>query len=312
MKRLIALLAGLAVLMSMSLTSFASFDTVIEVNEDGITYTAALSGDALVDQTEGGTTKQTTIVAYKGGDKIEVGSIQYIDQAAQTSFTFQLKDELTEDVKVVMGGEAIDKQEIGTIKAATEPTTFTVSGSVNAFVEADYMEMLVADEIVAAEDLDAYKAAYGTYAHLVSLDEAFEFASNYGDELIINPIETVEIVDGTYAFEGLENGEYVVVITRDAALPYMEYATVEDADVDMGAIDMLLGDVVGAKDFFIDSGDVALLLEFSGLDITEGAHVAGYDVAHDLFIDNGDISILLENSGLTLYDYATDFILNNL
>ncbi|MBE7018503.1 MAG: hypothetical protein E7413_01280 [Ruminococcaceae bacterium] len=307
MKRLIALLAGLAVVGSMSMTSFAAFSDEIALNADGTTYTATLSSEAATANAG----KQTTIVAYKG-DTIDVGSIQYINQEAADSFTFQLKDELTENVKVVMGGEAIDKQEVGTIFFEKEADTYTVSGSVNNFVEADYYDMLVADEIVAEEDLDAYKAAYGTFAHLVTVDEALEFAGNYGDELIINPIATVEIVDGTYAFEGLEAGAYAVVITRDAALPYMEYATVEDADVDMGAVDMLFGDVIGAKDFFIDGSDIATVLDVNGLDITEGATVAGYDVVHDLFIDGGDIAVLLGNNGLSLYDYGTDFINDNL
>lgn len=308
MKRLIALLAGLAVLMSMSLTSFAAFTDAIELNTDGTTYTAALSETAATANAG----KQTTIVAYKG-DTIDVGSIQYIDQAAATSFTFQLKDELTEDVKVVMGGELIDKQEVGTIFYGTqEDTTYTVSGSVNNFVEGEYYDMLVEEGIVAEEDLDAYKAAYGTTAYLTTVDAALEFAGNYGDELIIDAIDAVEIVDGTYAFEGLAAGEYAVVITRNAALPYMEYATVEDGDVELDAVDMLFGDVIGAKDYFVDGGDTILWLEANGLDITEGAEVATLDIAHDFFVDGGDIILVLENNGLSVYDYGTDFILNNL
>ncbi|MBP3448361.1 MAG: hypothetical protein J6K51_05020 [Clostridia bacterium] len=307
MKRLIALLAGLAVLMSMSLTSFAAFTDAIELNADGTTYTAALTGDAATDNAG----KQTTIVAYKG-DTIDVGSIQYIDQAAADSFTFQLKDELTENVKVVMGGEAIDKQEVGTIFYGTqEDPTYTISGSVNNFVEQDFYDMLVADELIAAEDLGAYKAEYGTTAYLVDMDGAAEFVDGYGDELVITAIATCEVsaVDGTYAFEDVAAGEYAVIIYRAGSLPYMEYATVEDADVDMGAIDMIHGDFIGSKDFMIDSGDTTMLFGAMG-DITEtDVFVASYDIEHDCLTDSADLTIVFANMG-DITAYGTDLIID--
>ncbi len=307
MKRLIALLVGLTVLLSMSLTSFAAFSNEIALNADGVTYTAALSSEAA----EANADKQTTIVAYKG-DTIEVGSIQYIDQAATDSFTFQLKDELTENVKVVMGGEAIDKQEVGTIFFEKEADTYTISGSVNNYVEEDFYTMLIDDELVAEEDLDAYKAAYGTTAYLTTVDAGLEFAENYSDEFAIDAIAEAAVVDGAFAFEGVEAGDYVIVIAREAALPYIDYLTVEDADVELDAIDMLFGDLVGAKDYLIDSGDVSLILEAAGPDITEDGFIAGYDVAHDCILDSSDIAVVLENNGLDIYAYDTDFINENL
>ena len=305
MKRLIALLVGLTVLLSMSLTSFAAFSDEIALNADGVTYTAALSNEAATANAG----KQTTIVAYKG-DAIEVGSIQYIDQAAADSFTFQLMDTLTEDVKVVMGGEAIDKQEVGTIFFEKEADTYTISGSVNNFVEQDFYDMIVADEYIAAEDLDTYKAAYGTTAYLVTAEEAFTFFDNYGDELVINAIASCEVspVDGTYSFADLEAGAYAVVIYRAGALPYAEYATVEDADVDMGAIDLVLGDLVGAKDFLVDSGDMGMVV-VGATDITDVDNfVAANDIAHDGLIDSGDLGTIVSNAGdITIY--ATELIM---
>ncbi len=305
MKRLVALLAGLAVLMSMSLTSFAAFTDVIPANDDGITYTAALTGDAATANAG----KQTTIVAYKG-NTIDVGSIQYIDQAAQTSFTFQLKDDLTEDVKVVMGGELIDKQEIGTIKFGTEEDpTYTISGSVNNFVEQEFYDAMIEEELIAAEDFDFFKSQYTTTAYLTTIDNAIALVDTYGDEFVIDAIATCEVsaVDGTYAFEGLEAGEYAVVIARDAALPYMEYAIVEDADVDMGAIDLVLGDVVGAKDFAIDGEDARPVIASTG-DITEESFVASYDVVSDYALDGEDARLVISNTG-DISVYATELIL---
>ena len=306
MKRLIALLVGLTVLLSMSVTSFAAFSDEIALNEDGVTYTAALSDDAATANAG----KQTTIVAYKG-NTIEVGSIQYINQEAAASFTFQLKDELTENVKVVMGGEAIDKQEVGTIFFEKEADTYTISGFVGNAVEEDFYTMLIDDELVAEEDLETYKAAYGTTAYLTTVDAAMEFAGNYGDDFAIDAVAECATVDGAYAFEGVEAGDYVIVIAREAALPYMEYVTVEDADIELDSIDLLFGDLVGAKDYMIDSVDVSLVLEAAGPDITEDGFVASYDVAHDAVLDSVDVSSILENSGLDIYAYDTEFINGN-
>ena len=306
MKRLIALLAGLAVMGSMSMTSFAAFSDEIALNEDGTTYTAALPSDAATANAG----KQTTIVAYKG-DTIEVGSIQYINQEAADSFTFQLMDPLTENVKVVMGGEAIDKQEVGTIFFEKEADTYTISGSVGNAVEEDFYTMLIDDELVATEDLDTYKAAYGTTAYLTTVEAGMEFAGNYGDDFAIDAVAECATVDGVYSFEGLEAGEYVIVIAREAALPYMEYVTVEDADIELDSVDLLFGDLVGAKDYMIDGGDVSLVLEAAGPDITEESFVASYDVAHDAVLDSGDISTILENNGLDIYAYDTAFINDN-
>jgi len=162
--------------------------------------------------------------------------------------------------------------------------------------------MLVADELIAAEDLDAYKAAYGTTAYLVDMATAEEFVGSYGDEITITAIATADIVDGTYAFEGLANGEYAVIIARNGALPYMEYAFVEDADVDMGEVTVLFGDVTGAKDFVVDGADITLIAEAVS-DITEtDIFVADYDVAHDCIIDGADITEVIANVGdITLY-----------
>jgi hypothetical protein len=208
-----------------------------------------------------------------------------------------------------MGGEAIDKQEVGTIFFEKEADTYTISGSVANFVEADFYDMLVADELIAEDELDAYKAAYGTTAYLVDMTGAEDFVGNYGDELVIDAIAECEIVDGTYAFADVEAGEYVVIIYRAGSLPYMEYATVEDADVDMGEITMLHGDFIGAKDYMIDTGDIGLIVDAIS-DITEpDVFVPSYDIAHDCIIDTADIGEVVANIGdITMY--GTDFIMD--
>ena len=308
MKRLIALLVGLTVLLSMSLTSFAAFTDAIELNTDGVTYTAALSDEAAT--TNAG--KQTTIVAYKG-DTIEVGSIQYIDQAAATSFTFQLKDELTEDVKVVMGGEAIDKQEVGTIFFGTqEDPTYTISGIINdeSLAEMDFDALL---EELDEETVNYFKEAWGTKVILVADDEEHADLASYllaylGDEEAVKPegiaTATVDVATGAYAFENVAAGNYALIVERAGALPLFTYVTVEDANVTVATKTLIMGDI--AADISVDGGDVDIILENSnkGYFEEDPEYNTAYDIAPDWILDGGDIDVLLTNANATIGDYS--------
>lgn len=142
MKKLISLLAVISVVSACSLSAFA--DTAITVGgatgfnaadgsaqgtiteADG-TYTATLNADSAA-----AAQNQKTILAVKGTD-ITVGSIQYIGQSAENAFTFGLKDDLTEDVNVLIGGSDISPILLGKIVASTAPSKFTVSGTVTGY-----------------------------------------------------------------------------------------------------------------------------------------------------------------------------------
>lgn len=310
MKRLIALLAGLAVMGSMSMTSFAAFSDEIALNGDGTTYTAALPSDAATANAG----KQTTIVAYKG-DTIEVGSIQYINQEAADSFTFQLMDPLTENVKVVMGGEAIDKQEVGTIFFEKEADTFTISGSVANAPSQDFITdelSALAEEIYGAEVVADYVAQYEITASLVAEDE-FEnlILTTIGEADGFEAIATttVSFADGTFTFENVEPGTYAVALTANGAMTWVDYAIVEEDSVDLGAIDLFYGDVTGAKDAMIDASDVTLVAG-NMIDIESEEFVGAFDVNPDCMIDASDVTIVVQNMG-DIYAYDTDFINEN-
>lgn len=306
MKRLIALLAGLAVVGSMSMTSFAAFSDEIAVNADGITYTATLPSDAATANAD----KQATIVAYKG-DTIEVGSIQYIDQAATDSFTFQLKDELTENVKVVMGGEAIDKQEVGTIFFEKEADAYTISGSIvdSSLAEMDFDALL---EELDEETVNYFKEAWGTKVILVADDEEHADLASYllaylGDEEAVKPegiaTATVDVATGAYAFEDVAPGNYALIVERAGALPLFTYVTVEDADVEVDSKELLLGDI--AADISIDGPDIDVILDAfnKGFFEEDAEYNTAYDIAPDWILDGGDIDVILANFGLGITDY---------
>lgn len=309
MKRLIALLVGVTVLLSMSLTSFAAFTDEIPLNADGTTYTATLPSDAATANAG----KQATIVAYKG-DTIEVGSIEYIDQAAADSFTFQLMNPLTENVKVVMGGEAIDKQEVGTIFFEKEADTYTISGSVANAPTQDFIDEMssYATEIAGEEAVADYVANYAVTAYLVDMEnaeEAIGFCIYETEELTALQTTTVSFVDGTFAFEDVAAGEYLVVLKSDAGLTWIDAVTVEDSNASVGEIEILYGDVLGAQDAIVDGTDVNYIVTGMG-DIEAENFCGAFDLNPDCIIDATDVNIAVANMG-DITAYGTDFILNN-
>ena len=315
MKRLIALLAGLAVMSSMTVTSFAAFSNEIVLNEDGTTYTAALTGDAATANAG----KQTTIVAYKG-DTIEVGSIQYINQDAATSFTFQLKDELTEDVKVVMGGEAIDKQEIGTIFFDKEADTYTVSGTITdpALVAAE-IDFSVLESDFDKETADYFRSSWETTVYLVADDaehtDAFAFLLNYfGEDVekptgVVEPV-TVDSATGAFAFEGISAGNYTLIVERPGTLPLFSYVTVSDSNVDDIAKTLKNGNV--DLDIEIGSGDLNLVVDNAGAEFFEGHenYDPVLDANADFNVGSGDINIIVQNAGADMTSYNEQAILD--
>ncbi len=127
MKKLIALISAIAVMGTMSLTSFAA---ITATPAENATLTA-IDGGYSATLTSAETNTQTTILAVKGAE-ITTTSIQYINQLAQDSevaINFDLKDTLAvgETVDVYMGGDAISKTLVGTIANVADPVEkFTV------------------------------------------------------------------------------------------------------------------------------------------------------------------------------------------
>lgn len=319
MKKLIAIVACLALVGSFSIAACAEAVSVGSAVE-GMTTTYDKETGYFTTTVNANVGEQATILAFTGETlKTDNGTnIEFINQEAKgetTSFTYMMKSDVVDGAvyTVKIGGSDVEtpySQKITIPTSSQEPTTYTVSGSVNNFVETDFYDMIVEEGYIDAADLDTYKAAYGTTAYLTTVDNAFAFLDNYGDELVIDAIASCEVspVDGTYSFTNLDAGEYAVVIYRAGALPYAEYVTVEDADVDLGALDIVLGDLIGAKDFVVDPGDVGMVVE-GATDITDPDNfVAANDVAHDGVIDPGDLAIVVQNAG-DITVYATELIM---
>ena len=135
MKKLISLLAAISVVSACSLSAFAMDFTV----GDGTLSAADDAAQKIekgenqlynVDLTElANGQDQTTILAVKG-NTISVGSIQYIGQSATYTFSFDLKDALSEKVYILAGGSDLTPTVVGYIEATPVASGYKVYGYV--------------------------------------------------------------------------------------------------------------------------------------------------------------------------------------
>lgn len=328
MKKLISLLAAVSVVSACSLAAFATDYTVDygNSNTSSMTVTDATTPTEYT-EAEGvytfdlstvdgvaNTQDQTTILAVKG-NTISVGSIQYINQSSGKSFSFALKDELTEDVNVLVGGSSIQPTKVSTIEAPAVSTGYTVSGTVaNAPSESFITDELTAyvEELYGADAVADYIAQYQITASLIAEDEFENFVLwtiGEADSFTALQTSTVSFEDGTYSFTEVENGTYAVALVADGAMTWVDYVTVEGENVTVNSVTLKYGDVITAKDAMIDPTDVALAVA-NMCDIESDIFNGTYDVNPDCMIDPTDIANIVSNMG-DIYNYNTDFINDN-
>ena len=151
MKKLISILAALAVVTTCSLVGFAAEETtnVVPVPTDEVLSTLPNYVETWDDTektyevdltTVAGSQEQTTILAVKG-NTISVGTIEYIGQSEVPVFNFDLRNTLNagETVYVLAGGSDIAAQVVGYMaEEATEPELppvekITISGTVSGW-----------------------------------------------------------------------------------------------------------------------------------------------------------------------------------
>lgn len=196
MKKLIAMISAIAIIGTMSLTSFA--EITVTPNPElttAVTLEKGESGGYDASYTSDDVNTQTTIVAVKGTE-IKTSSIQYINQLTQDSETvinFDLKDELAvgEIVTVYMGGDAIDKTKIGTIALPFTITFYDEDGT-----ELQKAEYVSGDPLVAPTNLKTEDETH--YYEFVG------WALKATPETVITPFPTTVT----------ENAEYVAVYNK--------------------------------------------------------------------------------------------------
>lgn len=269
MKKLISLLAVISVVSACSLSAFA--DTAITVGgatgfnaadgsaqgtiteADG-TYTATLNADSAA-----AAQNQKTILAVKGTD-ITVGSIQYIGQSAENAFTFGLKDDLTEDVNVLIGGSDISPILLGKIVASTAPSTFTVSGTVTGYL--------------------------GTTLPTIKV---------YKDN---EAVATATVTEGgafTVDVPVLENGSYTLKAEKLSHFPYI-LSGINGEKTDIAGT--MIGGAVN-DDNIIEISDIVLIANNYGMTKSSDNYTIAYDLNEDGTVEISDIVLVANNYGST-------------
>ncbi len=247
MKKLIALIVTISVMLGMCATAFAATNPVepegdaITLNQDGSFTVDAEKVTLLVPEESIDNNSQTTIVVVKGTE-INVNSIQYINQSEDTSFTFVPKDDTTykagnEAVTLTayIGGDAITKTTAGLIeyKAAVAPVT-------------KYTVKFVSD----GTEISSTEYDEGTVGVTYSGETPTKAADN----------------ENTYAFAGWYDSETqadvdlaTLTVTKDITLIAKFAATpIQSGGEDEGT-DYTVGDVDGDDEITI--GDVTTLID---------------------------------------------------
>lgn len=216
MKKIISLVAVFAIIASCSLCAFA--DTTITVPAD-VTDLTETAVDGVYTVPASSTGDYATIVAVKG-TTIQVGAIQYINQASTAegtpSFEFSLNPDLLAaattagitdtKVYVVTGGDG-EMNVAGYIETAEddEPDTFVVSGSVVATIGATLpvVKLTAADstEYVATVTLNADDSKGQTVDYTVTVpagDYTFEITKaahiTYTSPLTVSDVKAIETI----------------------------------------------------------------------------------------------------------------------
>lgn len=320
MKKLISLLAAISVVSACSLSAFASEFTIngSETNKltatDAATQTTYEKGDNglyTVDLSSvAGDQDQTTILAVKGNN-IAVGSIQYIGQSADKTFSFDLKDNLTEQVNVLAGGSKISPTLVGNMKPAQTQTGYTISGAVSNFVDKTYLDELsgYVTDLYGEEQVAKYVAGYTTTAYLIEKTEIENYLAYYtGEADSFSFVKKAEVSSesGTFSMTEVPAGEYAIIISRPSALSYMDYITVSNSNITLPTIELALGDVKGYIDWMVDSSDAIQVIQ-NATDIESEDFDPAFDISPDLMIDSTDAISIIQNS-TDIYSYDTDLI----
>ena len=321
MKKLISLLAALSVVTAFSVGATATEFTV-EGSQTGLTatdaatqvkyekgsnnlYTVDLSAVA-------GEQAQTTILAVKG-TTISVGSIQYIGQSATPTFSFDLKDDLTEKVNVLAGGSSISPTLVGYMEPAQETNTFTVSGAVTDASNAGDFIASIEDPVAGldAETINYFKNNLTTKVYLLNYDSTAMNLVNHvysflGIEGFVAPTPvaetTVDFATGSYSFENVAPGQYSLIIERASALPLVTYVTVSDSNVTVPTKSLILGDNVLSCAVDIDDFNTIVTNFESVFGDSEN-----YSITDDLVANGGvdidDFNLLVSNFGFDMSNY---------
>ena len=276
-------LAGtVAGLMLMGTSAFAAQYTKVEAvptGDENAPVTVTFENDLV-------NTDQMTILVYKlgaEGDTTQItdANIAFIDQFAKEDSTSPLQFYIRSGegfgpgtYKVLMGGTGV---------AQAMSATFTIDGGSGVVSEIKGVVTTTAPikDQIENEELELPETKV-------------ELITNYNDKEALATAEVVKTAEKdnefTYTFTGVEDGEYVLKISRPGYLSRYKVINVVDGTATIDALEIYAGNVNG--DYVIDGKDSGpLFLALGDWDDDPGYSVT-YDFNTDGTIDGQDTGVL--------------------
>lgn len=348
MKRLIALISSVAIVLSFS--SFAMASNTITT-----TYTAPTAPDTsgtFVTTVTGELGDQATLIAFPTTEGLNTDNgtnIEYIDQIksgqgadSKTIFTYKFKTlhadfvankEYTVKVGGVLEGDPLVSKV--TPKTVTAPTTYTVSGNVTgAAAKIDpaalnsWKDQVTAGTITQQEfdtKRETLDAAWITTVSIIKESDLKYYIYNTLNPTVqppafnITPIASnIKATEGTGAFsltvnalpEGTLSANYVLIVKRNGHLTYFKKFTFANADKPLGnVIELYAGDVEGGVNFAIDGVDITKVIVNRSSHGDGVAYNPSYDINASGATDGVDITKLVVNRGS---DYTSQYTTDNI
>lgn len=342
MKKLIAFISSVAIVLSFSLSSFAATATTkyeeLEGDLPGYgTFTTTVTADV---------TGQATILAVKGSElSTTYDNIQFIDQKtagtganAKTEFTYKLMDQVEagKEYSVMVGGStltsaipapAVDKD--GVPLAEFIPRSgdgYTITGEVsNPALPADeetFNWFWEAQDLV--DNLQLLNSKWQAKAEIISFSDLPKYLRNIivdeGNE--INIIASADVLtDGSFTieldpletapvFETGDDPNYCLIVTRNGYLTFFKKIYFENKNIPLAdSIELIPGDVMDSIDLGVSDTDFLKIFGnpasfFDGYDY----YFPEIDLNGDGFVNDTDSLQVFAHSGNEYLEYVEDGI----
>lgn len=316
MKKLVALISSVALVLSMAFSGSAATATTTYVDGTGDqagygTFTTTITGDV------GG---QATLLVFTGERaSITANSIEYIDQQTSTVdgttfVNYKLKNKLNPGDKITayVGGSTAGDAVLATVADYT-PVAPTPTPSSEPSSTPGYK--------VYGTVSNAAELAGGSFANETEKGLANEAWKTYvvlkntiKDTTTVLPPVEVDPVSKIFEIKNVPNGNYVAVIYRAGFLPrYIKNVNVANADFPLGDKTLLMGDMTTSTNYpvygsigtdaIVDSTDRSVLMTNFFKDVKSPGFVYHYDLTGDFIVDSTDISSLMTNFFKDILNY---------
>lgn len=322
MKKLIALISSVAIVLSLSTIAFAEAQPLANLDDSGKDSNGTQSIVSTTYDPESKefevkvsgieTTAQATLLAHDGEELTitqDSNNIEYIDQKAAenvTTFTFKMKTDPVANVEytIKLGGSGNFGDVLSERVMPVAGSGYTISGTVNSALAT------ITDARFTAEQLKKANDAFAT--HVVLKRSARD------TEGIVGLRTTVDPTTKEFSITGVPADDYVLVIYRTGCVARFIPVTV-DANKPLGDKSLITGDTnISAafplfdgitSDLVIESADLSPILTGYGKNLNDIDFNFRADLNADLVIESADLSPVLTGYGKNYQDYNDGLVI---